>query len=214
MNRLNCLKVTLVAALGALAMLAMPGVAAAKHKDRNHDRIPDRWEKRHHLSLKVNQAHRNQDHEGLNNLEEFENETNPRDPDTDNDGLNDGQEVEIGDDPADNDTDNDGVEDGDENAGTIKSLVGTTLTIDLVGGGEISGEVNESTRIECDDHGDGAQASEESVDEEQGDDDSSDAQASDGESEAVSCTTADLVPGTPVHEAELQGGVFEKVELG
>ena len=39
----------LLAALGALALLALPSVAAAK--DRNHDRIPDRWEKRHHLSL-------------------------------------------------------------------------------------------------------------------------------------------------------------------
>ncbi len=39
----------LLAALGALALLALPSVAAAK--DRNHDRIPDRWEHHHRLSL-------------------------------------------------------------------------------------------------------------------------------------------------------------------
>ena len=38
-SRLGCL---LALALGAMALLALPGVAAAK--DRNHDRIPDRWE--------------------------------------------------------------------------------------------------------------------------------------------------------------------------
>ena len=44
----------LLAALAALALLALPSFAAAK--DRNNDRIPDRWEKRHDLSLKVSQA--------------------------------------------------------------------------------------------------------------------------------------------------------------
>ena len=55
----------LVAALDALAMLAIPSAAAAK--DRTHDHIPDRWEKRHHLSLKVNQAQRDQDRDQLRN---------------------------------------------------------------------------------------------------------------------------------------------------
>jgi hypothetical protein len=115
------LEIALVAALGVIALLALPSLAAAKARDRNHDGIPDRWEKRHHLSLKVNQARRNQDHEGLNNLEEFENGTNPRDPDTDNDELTDAQEVEVGDDPTDADTDNDGVEDGEENVEAVAS---------------------------------------------------------------------------------------------
>jgi hypothetical protein len=108
------LAVALAAALGLLALLALPGFAAAKARDRNHDGIPDRWEKRHHLSLRVNQAHRNQDHEGLNNREEFENGTNPRDADTDNDSLTDAEDVEAGDSPTDADTDNDGIEDGEE----------------------------------------------------------------------------------------------------
>jgi Bacterial TSP3 repeat len=108
------LAIALAAALGLIALLALPGLAAAKARDRNHDGIPDRWEKRHHLSLRVNQAHRDQDHEGLDNQEEFENGTNPRAADTDEDGLNDAQEVEVGDDPNDADTDNDGIEDGEE----------------------------------------------------------------------------------------------------
>src|SRR3954447_1337419 len=77
-------------ALGALALLALPGLAAAK--DRNHDRIPDRWEKRHHLSLKVNQARHDQDRDQLRNLAEFRAGDNPRDRDTDDDGVMDGEE--------------------------------------------------------------------------------------------------------------------------
>lgn len=59
----------LALALGAIALLALPGLAAAK--DRNHDRIPDRWEKRHKLSLKVDQARKDQDRDHLRNLAEF-----------------------------------------------------------------------------------------------------------------------------------------------
>jgi hypothetical protein len=114
-------QIALVAALGVVALLALPSFAAARATDRNHDGIPDRWEKRHHLSLKVNQAHRNQDQEGLNNREEFENGTNPRAADTDSDGLTDAQEVEVGDDPNDADTDDDGVEDGEETVETVAS---------------------------------------------------------------------------------------------
>ena len=56
----------LLAAIAVLAMaLLAPAVASAK--DRNHDRIPDRWERNHGLSLKVNQAKRDQDRDLLNN---------------------------------------------------------------------------------------------------------------------------------------------------
>src|SRR6266480_3350332 len=78
-------------------MLVVPSSALAKshHKlrDRNHDGIPDKWEKKHRLSLKVNQARRDQDHDGLNNKQEFRDKTNPRDADTDNDGVRDGEEI-------------------------------------------------------------------------------------------------------------------------
>jgi hypothetical protein len=138
MTRTNGLKVFLVAALGALAMLALPAVAGAK--DRNHDRIPDRWEKHHHLSLHRSQAGRDQDRDHLRNRAEFM----------------------AGDNPRDADTDNDGVEDGDENAGTIQSFDQETgkLTIALFGGDTISGVVTEGTEIECDDHGDAATSNE------------------------------------------------------
>src|SRR6478735_10977248 len=114
-------------ALGALALLARPGLAAAK--DRNHDRIPARWEKRHHLSLKVNQARKDQDRDGLRNRAEFL----------------------AGDNPRKADSNGDGVMDGEENAGTIVSFDEETgkLTIDLFGEENISGLVNEETEIKC-----------------------------------------------------------------
>ena len=116
-----------LAALGALALLALPSIAAAK--DRNHDKIPDRWEKRHHLSLDVNQAGRDQDRDHLDNRGEFR----------------------AGDNPRDRDTDNDGVMDGDENAGTIASYDTETgkLMITLFGGDTVSGLVTDDTRIRC-----------------------------------------------------------------
>lgn len=211
MTRLHIPRLCLIAALGALMILALPGAAAAKRADRNHDGIPDRWEKRHHLSLKVNQAHRNQDHEGLNNLAEFENGTNPRDADTDDDALTDAQDVRVGDDPTDADTDDDGIEDGDENGGTVASFNGTTLTINVIGGGTISGQVTASTEIECEDSHDGsAQASEDNQGSDEGEGDA-EASGSGG------CTTADLVPGATVQEAELtetsSGPVFDEVKL-
>src|SRR5215203_917260 len=102
---------TALLAVTALALLAavLPAAAMARGKDRNHDRIPDRWEHRHHLSLKVKQTKRDQDKDGLNNLSEFRHHSDPRDADSDNDGLDDGDEVRHGDDPADHDTDDDGI---------------------------------------------------------------------------------------------------------
>ncbi|HET7417188.1 MAG TPA: hypothetical protein VFJ61_06165 [Solirubrobacterales bacterium] len=232
-------------ALGALALLAMPGVAAAK--DRNHDRIPDRWEKRHHLSLKVDQAGHDQDGDHLRNRAEF---------------LS-------GDDPRDHDSDDDGVADGQEQAGTIASFDATSgrLTIDLFGSDTISGLVNDETEIKCEDHGgasassdgsevgddnsgsgeaepgddnggqvepgddngtheeagddNGGQGEEEPGDDRGGDNsgpsDNSGPGSGDDADGGSTCTTADLVAGAVVQEAELKiaGGqaVFEEVEL-
>ena len=213
-------------ALGALALLAMPGLAAAK--DHNHDRIPDRWEKRHKLSLQKNQARLDQDRDHLRNRAEFL----------------------AGDDPRDRDSDDDGVMDGEEQAGTIASFDTETgrLVIDLFGTGTVAGFVTDETEIKCEDeHSATASASSEgsgSGEEEPGDDHGGDGEEvgddhgddgvesgedkpgpsensgpgheGDDDRDRI-CTTAELVPGAAVEEAELElrGGkaVFEEVEL-
>jgi hypothetical protein len=108
------------------ALLALPGAASAKSRDRDHDKMPDKWERHHGLSTHKNNAKADPDKDGLNNLGEFRSRTNPRDPDTDNDGIEDGDddgdgdgvdnqnEVQEGTSPTDRDTDNDGKPDGAE----------------------------------------------------------------------------------------------------
>jgi hypothetical protein len=82
-------------AVGALAalLLAIPSLASAP-RDANSDNLPDRWEKRHDLSLNTNQAARNQDRDGLRNRAEFKHGTDPRDADTDDDGVADGDDTD------------------------------------------------------------------------------------------------------------------------
>lgn len=221
MNPKHRLEVFMVVALGAIAMLALPAVAAAK--DRNHDHIPDRWEKRHNLSLQVNQAGRDQDRDHLRNRAEFM----------------------AGDNPRSSDSDGDGIPDGEENAGTIQSFDPSTgkLTIALFGGETLSGIVGEETEIECGgDHREMASASEdgeehagsegeegegegegepgdhgEEGEDHHGEEEPGDGDGPAGEGEAPSCTTADLTEGATVKEAELRlesgTATFEKVEL-
>ncbi|MDX6601018.1 MAG: hypothetical protein QOF13_220 [Solirubrobacterales bacterium] len=213
---------TLAAALiGALAMLALPAVAAAK--DGNHDRIPDRWEKRHHLSTSVNQAGRDQDRDHLRNRAEFL----------------------AGDNPRDSDSDDDGVIDGSENAGTIASFDAASgkLTITLFGGETTSGLVTDQTEIKCEDSGSTASASsdegsnqssgenepdddngqgDEPGDDNGGDDNSGPGSSNSGpgggdDGESANCTTADLVVGATIEEADLHlengTATFDEVEL-
>src|SRR3954453_436814 len=136
-----------------MALLAVPAGALAKGHDRNHDRIPDKWEHKHHLSTRANVAHKDPDKDGLANLSEFRHHTDPQDADTDDDGVRDGNEVRDHTNPDDADTDDDGVEDGDEISGTVTSFDAGLLTIQLPGdgAGTVSGIVNDQTRIECDD---------------------------------------------------------------
>jgi hypothetical protein len=203
--------------LGAMLALWLALAAPASARDRNHDRIPDRWEKRHHLSLKVKQTRKDQDRDGLRNMGEWRKHTNPRDADSDDDGMDDGDEVRVGDDPRDDDSDDDGVEDGDENAGTIASFDQTTgaLTITLFDGSAVSGQVTDATELECEGsdkvaNNDGEDPGDEGDEGDEGGD-------SGDEDEDASCSTADLQPGRIVHEAELEltpdGPVFEEVEL-
>jgi hypothetical protein len=122
-------KIALAVALCVTASLVLAGAVVARGGDRNHDRIPDRWEKRHNLSLKVKQHRRDQDSDGLENRGEWRAKLDPRDDDTDDDGI----------------------EDGDENAGTIASFEDDVLTLNLAGGGTLAALVTDRTDIECDD---------------------------------------------------------------
>jgi hypothetical protein len=181
----------LVIAIAAIAaaVVAAPAQAA---RDRNHDRLPDRWERHHNLSLKQDQAKRDQDRDGLENLGEFK----------------------AGLDPRDADSDDDGTEDGDEGAGTIASFDGSTheLTIDLFGGGKLTGTVTADTRIKCEDEADDEDGHHGGGN--SGPGSGEDRRSRDGGSQ---CGVADLTPGAVVSEAEVEaeGGdaVFEEVEL-
>jgi hypothetical protein len=206
---------TLTTLLALVGMLLLASSASAK--DRNHDGLPDRWEKRHHLSLNTKQARKDQDKDGLRNKAEFRAGTNPRDADSDNDGT----------------------EDGDENAGTIISFANGVLKISVFGGDPMSGQVTDATEIECedshqaqakashddpsddpegDDHGDDSSSDDHGDDEsedESGDDHSDD--QDDDQFEEQSCGTDQLTAGMKVVEAELKlrngVAVFEKLEL-
>lgn len=123
----------------------------------------------------------------------------------------------------------------DETAGTVASFSGATLTITLSDGSTVSGKVDSSTEIECramtasaardgqpgddndqfDDRGHDGQSNSGPGDGRDGGDDGDD--NSGAQEEAEHCTTAALVPGAVVREAELRissaGAVWEKVEL-
>jgi hypothetical protein len=201
-----------VALLALVAMLfAFAGSAAAK--DRNHDRIPDRWEKRHGLSLKVKQTFKDQDRDNLRNRAEFR----------------------AGDDPKDEDSDDDGIEDGDESAGTITAWDPDTgaLTINVFNDGDVTGTVTDSTEVECDngdDHGDEDGDGEGGDDDtDSGDDDSVDDRAAredgedvddveEGDDHSGDCSADDLAVGVIVQEADLSivsgvGLVFDEIEI-
>jgi hypothetical protein len=116
-------RLTIVATVIA-ALLALPSVAAAK--DRDHDKLPDRWEKQNGLSTTKNSARGDLDKDGLTNLQEFRCHTKPRvadsnhngvsdaDEDPDRDGVDNGNEMAEGTRPFDRDSDNDGTRDGRE----------------------------------------------------------------------------------------------------
>src|SRR3954453_13460990 len=113
---------------GGLALtLLLAGQAQASTSDRNRDGLPDRWERPHHLSLRVNEARRDQDRDGLNNRGEYRAGMNPRDRDSDDDGVLDGR----------------------ENAGSVASFRDGVLTVGLAKGGTLTAKVTDATRIEC-----------------------------------------------------------------
>jgi hypothetical protein len=199
------------AAFAALLAFAPGAMAHSWRGDRNHDRIPDRWERANHLSLKVNQAKRDQDHDGLRNRAEFMAGDNPRDADTDNDGTDDGQ----------------------EKAGQVVSFTGGVLIVHLFNGDDVKGTVDDNTEFECkaapptqpttisarkadegpgggDDQGDDDQGDDQGDDDNEGDDDEND-------QGQAGCDATKLTQGAVVGEAELKataaGLKFTKIEL-
>jgi hypothetical protein len=200
LSRSRSLAATLLALVGMLLL-----ASSASAKDRNHDRIPDRWEKRHNLSLKVNQARKDQDRDGLKNRAEWKAGTSPRDDDSDNDGI----------------------EDGSENAGTILSFDGSVLKITVFGQSDpLVGLVDSSTEIECEhsgatlsEHGDDTEGSDDGgPGDDQGDGQNGDGEHGDDDQfDEQPCGTDQLTAGMKVKEAELElhGGsaVFHKLEL-
>lgn len=255
------LTTVIIAALGALAILAMPSSALAK-ADKNKDGIPDKWEKKYGLSLKANQKNKDQDRDGLKNINEFRSGTSPVAADTDTDGVSDadedrdrdgvdngneetektrvddrdsdnngtldgsedadsdgltnsGEDVS-GNDPVDEDTDNDGLLDGEENAGVVSSFDPDTglLVIALGDGTELSGTVDGTTAIYCEDE-DSHEIENESDERvfRDGDDETEDSEEAESEDEV--CAVDLLVQGARIHEASLDAvtGVFVSVEI-
>ncbi|MGI9081199.1 MAG: Midasin [Thermoleophilaceae bacterium] len=111
-------------AVTLLALLLVP--ASAQARDRDRDKLPDRWEKRFHISTQTKSARQDPDRDGLSNLGEFRSKTNPRRKDTDRDGILDDDEdadrdrvdneneIREGTRPRDRDSDDDGRADGRE----------------------------------------------------------------------------------------------------
>jgi beta-glucanase (GH16 family) len=77
-----------------MAVLALAvTVSTAAPRDRDHDRLPDRWERNHRLSPTTPSAKRDPDGDRLNNRRELRLRTHPRRADTDRDRVRDGAEV-------------------------------------------------------------------------------------------------------------------------
>src|SRR4051794_28873793 len=120
---------TFIAAAIMAALFVLPAAALAKGRDRDHDRMPDKWEKRHHLNTHARDARKDPDKDGLANLSEFRHHTDPQKADADDDGVDDRNEIEDETNPGRDDSDDDGVEDADEVSGTVVSFQNGVLTI-------------------------------------------------------------------------------------
>ena len=201
------LLVVAAAVCAAALAVATTGSAHGNRGDRNHDRIPDRWERAFHLSLKVNQAGRDQDRDGMRNKDEFLAGTNPRHADSDDDGT----------------------KDDDEGAGTVTSFSNGVLMVHLFNGDDVKGTVDDETEIECESRPMGptvisnARKADDGPGDDHGDDGAEDGDHHDGDRRRGDdgnddqCDASALTQGAVVHEAELKttadGLVFKEIEI-
>lgn len=147
----------LTTVLLGIAVAALPAAQALAKGD--HDGLPDRWEKRHHLNVRADDAARDADRDGLSNYGEYRSHTNPHRANSDRDHRGDGredydrdrlsnaQEIKTGNDPGDADSDDDGVKDGREHAGRIVKVGGGSVTIRLAAGGKLTALIGPD--LEC-----------------------------------------------------------------
>lgn len=85
---------------GAFARRARAAFYLAPDADTDRDEMPDRWEQRHGLNPLVADGIQDPDMDGLTNLEEFRQGTDPQNSDSDGGGENDGSERSRGRDPT------------------------------------------------------------------------------------------------------------------
>lgn len=108
-------------------------VAAA---DSDNDGMRDEWELEFFLVVGTDDSAGNPDGDGLSNLEEFQNGSDPGLTDTDRDGIDDGVEVANGTDPNKADTDGDGIDDLEESVPGADGFITDPLNPDTDNDGE------------------------------------------------------------------------------
>lgn len=224
---LNYGRVFRVTVFATACLFILAAGASAVSGDRNSDGIPDRWAKRHHLNAKKNQAHRDQDHDRVMNICEYEAGLDPRDKNSDNDRKADGREdsdrdgmvnsvesaVETGCDDAD--SDDDGVEDGDEISGYVHSLDGDVLRIRMVDGTILKAPLNDWAYIACE-RDEYAEPPKDKTDPPKDDEpvESESVKAANGDGEwDPGCGVEALVPGRVVKAFSVEDGYFAKIKL-
>lgn len=215
------------AIFATLCVLALVTSAYAVSGDRNHDGISDRWAKRHGLSNKVKQANRDQDHDHVRNLCEYEAGMDPRDRNSDDDRRADGREdadrdgvvnfveSEVETDCDDADSNDDGQDDGDEVSGYVNSFDGEVLKIRMVDGTILSAPLAEGAYIHCerDEYAEKPEYEDPPKDDEDSGDKPEGSIANNGGDYEEGCGVDALVAGTVVKAFYVEDGLFVKVKL-
>ena len=79
----------------------IPSIPTTTNEDTDNDGMPDKWEEKYGLNIEFDDSSDDEDNDGLTNLEEYREGTDPTVKDTDGDGISDGDEVNKGYDPTD-----------------------------------------------------------------------------------------------------------------